>query len=226
MTPRGIRNFNPLNIKKTGAKWHGLATVAEMTPEQKRETVFCVFREMKWGVRAGVIILQTYLRNRFDTVAEIINRWAPPIENQTSAYVNAVAEAMGVDKDAELDTSDPEILLPLVRAMVKHENGETIPDDVIMEGITLALGPAPVTVDKTPRQKQIQGVIRHAQTFAAGVALMLGLGLITQGDADALTSASEVLLTEENITAFLTIVGVIAGALGIKKSWQSPEKQQ
>ena len=43
MTSRGIRNFNPGNIKDFGIPWNGLAAPEQMTLEQKQEMTFCVF---------------------------------------------------------------------------------------------------------------------------------------------------------------------------------------
>ena len=40
----------------------------------------------------------------------MMNRWAPPNENNTTNYANFVAQRMGVDPDAEIDLSaNPEL---------------------------------------------------------------------------------------------------------------------
>ena len=52
----------------------------------------------------------------------IIDRWAPPVENNTSAYVNNVAGYMGISADAPL-TWDAAQLRALVAAIIRHENG-------------------------------------------------------------------------------------------------------
>src|SRR4051812_38910947 len=90
---RGIINANPGNIDrgKPPTAWLGLATPAEMTPEQKAEKRFAVFRSPEYGIRALAKLLQTYQsKHGLRTVRGIINRWAPPVENNTGAYVNAV----------------------------------------------------------------------------------------------------------------------------------------
>lgn len=139
MTPRGVRNNNPGNIDR-GQPWQGLAKPHEMTPEQRAEKRFAVFRSPEWGIRAIVRILQTY-REKYGlaSVEGIINRWAPPVENDTGAYMARVAKDMGVGPTATLDTTDAAILLPLVKAIIAHENGGNPYDDAtILKGITLA----------------------------------------------------------------------------------------
>ncbi len=139
MTTRGIRNNNPGNIER-GAKWQGLAVRSDMTPEQRRETRFCVFRAPSWGIRALVKIVKTYERKySLDTVQDIINRWAPPVENDTSSYVDQVAEALGVEQHEPLDLGDRRTMTTLVEAIIRHENGcQPYSDATINAGIALA----------------------------------------------------------------------------------------
>ncbi|WP_411512178.1 hypothetical protein [Escherichia coli] len=58
-----------------------------------------------------------------DTIREVIERWAPPHENNTLAYVNEVSKAVGVELDRFIDLHDYETLRPLVEAIIRHENG-------------------------------------------------------------------------------------------------------
>ena len=51
--PRGIRNNNPLNIRK-GNNWQG-----EISPQSDKE--FEQFESMTMGVRAGMKILRNYI---------------------------------------------------------------------------------------------------------------------------------------------------------------------
>ena len=53
MTPRGIRNNNPLNIRRSpGQTWQGECPV-------QTDKAFVQFRSMKWGIRAAFIISQS-----------------------------------------------------------------------------------------------------------------------------------------------------------------------
>lgn len=112
---RGLRNNNPGNIRKSGDAWQGLAAVQD-------DPAFFKFTDARYGVRALGKILQTY-RNKYglQTVRDIIARWAPSIENNTTSYVSSVARALDVKPD---DVIDVYARLPeLAAAIIKHENG-------------------------------------------------------------------------------------------------------
>lgn len=115
--PRGIRNNNPGNIEKTGDAWQGLA---DIQPDSR----FFTFIDPVYGIRALAKIIRNY-RDRYglNTVQGIINRWAPPVENNTSAYVRAVAAKVGVAPTEPL-AWDAGQLRRLVEAIIQHENGQ------------------------------------------------------------------------------------------------------
>lgn len=117
--PRGIFNRNPGNIRK-GAKWQGLVMAFEQT-----DTDFCQFIDPTWGIRAIAAILINYQdKHGINTVRGVINRWAPPVENDTGAYVAAVARQVGVLPDEFVDLHRYETLHPIVEAIIRHENGK------------------------------------------------------------------------------------------------------
>lgn len=116
-TPRGIRNNNPGNIRDGNDKWQGLADI-------DTDTSFAVFKDPTWGIRALASILVTYQdKHKLRTIRGIINRWAPPKENNTIAYINAVAKACGVAADEIIDLHTYATMCPLVEAIIRHENG-------------------------------------------------------------------------------------------------------
>lgn len=81
--PRGIRNNNPLNIRK-GARWRGLRDFAT-------DKDFCEFQTMAYGFRAAFRTLITYYtKHDCKTLEKIITRWAPPPENYTKEYITIV----------------------------------------------------------------------------------------------------------------------------------------
>lgn len=131
---RGLRLNNPFNIRH-GSNWQGLAA-------DQPDPDFCKFVDMKYGIRAGVILLRNYgSKYGLDTVAGIVNRWAPPSENDTAAYIADVAARVGVDPDQSIDVNDTAVLLPLLRALSIHENGAVanlVPDSTFYSGIALA----------------------------------------------------------------------------------------
>lgn len=118
--PRGVRNNNPGNIDFNPLnKWKGL------NPKSKElDSRFCVFISPEYGIRALMILLRNYEKKYgFNSVRQIINRWAPTHENNTSAYMKHVAKMMDVDLDACLDLKNRDVLIKLAKAIVTHENG-------------------------------------------------------------------------------------------------------
>jgi len=125
--PRGIRNRNPGNIRKSKDRWKGLAML-------QSDPAFFIFEAPLWGIRAMAAILGNYqARNRLKSLAQIIGRWAPADENDTAGYVAAVAKEMGVDPRAHLDLQDRAILRGLIAGIIHHENGSQPYDAEIID---------------------------------------------------------------------------------------------
>ena len=136
---RGYRNRNPGNIEHVPAnKWQGL----DDPPSDGR---FCRFVSHEHGIRALAALLTTYQdRHGLRTVRGIINRWAPPGENDTGAYVAAVARRMGVGAEDPVDLHRHDQLRPMVEAIIGHEcAGLSYPAAVIDRALTLAGVPPP-----------------------------------------------------------------------------------
>lgn len=137
MTTRGERNNNPLNIDRTSQHWQG-QDVAQVDPR------FANFSDVVFDYREGArIIREHYLQGR-DTIDKIVAAWAPGNENDTGAYQRDVAQRMGKDRGEHLNITrivgDPSDLLPLLKALTWHENGEEIyADAVIQHGMDLEI---------------------------------------------------------------------------------------
>ncbi len=119
MTARGIRNNNPLNIRYV----EGItSTYTGCTG--KDDAGFCVFDTPQHGLEAAKRALLIYQdKHGLNTIHGIINRWAPPSENDTVAYINAICQAVGIDADTQIDLHSPSVLAPIMTAMIQHENG-------------------------------------------------------------------------------------------------------
>ena len=136
---RGVRNNNPGNIEK-GAPWQGLSA------DQSSDPRFAVFEGPEWGIRAIARVLITYQDKRrapdgskIDTAEEIINRWAPPIENDSSSYAHHVRMQMGMAVGETINVHDYVTMRALVEAIIRHENGsQPYSDEVIKQGLILA----------------------------------------------------------------------------------------
>ena len=115
---------NPGAIRPLGgATWNGQSGVVTAG----RSGRFARFSTMAWGLRALLRNLDTYIdRHGLNTVRQIINRWAPPVENDTSAYAIAVANALGVAPDAPLPRDYP-TMRALMLAIIRHETGGFVP---------------------------------------------------------------------------------------------------
>jgi len=128
--PRGIRNNNPGNIEANAINWNG---------KVGDDGRFVKFDKMENGVRALTILISNYYyRHGIKTVRGMINRYAPPVENQTDSYVNHVAEKAGVNPDVPLPQLEP-YLRDIVGAIIYHENGRTIADYDLMRGLTAGM---------------------------------------------------------------------------------------
>lgn len=129
---REERLNNPLGIKRDGTVWLG------MTADQP-DPIFVSFIDAPHGIRAAVKILESYReRHNIDTIAGAIYRWSPPEENDTVSYISEVCEECCCDEDTPLDPRS----VPMLRAMIRHENGPDslliYTDAVIQAGIDLA----------------------------------------------------------------------------------------
>lgn len=125
--PRGLRNRNPGNIRRSAVRYKG--------ETESSDPAFKAFRTMAWGYRAMFVLLHTYrLRHGATTLRSMIARWAPPSENDTEAYLHAVARRSGTGPDAAVDTCDRSVMTRIAAAMARVENG-TEPDTAeIVEG--------------------------------------------------------------------------------------------
>ena len=137
MEARGIRNNNPLNIRRSGDKWQGLKTLQE-------DKEFFQFSEMKWGWRAAFRLLcyTYYGKYKLRTIRDIIYRWAPPKENNTAAYIRRVSDYISIGPDRELGdpATHPTQWMMLGIAMAVVECGTANQDYLSMlKGFELAV---------------------------------------------------------------------------------------
>ena len=118
--PRGLRNNNPLNIRRSGDKWQGLRVL-------QVDRSFCQFETMAYGWRAAFRLLcRTYYgKYKLRTIRDIITRWAPPKENDTEVYIRRVTDRIGIGPDRELGdpATHPTQWMMIGIAMAIVENG-------------------------------------------------------------------------------------------------------
>jgi len=129
---RGIRNNNPGNLDQ-GIAWDGL-TNPQTDPR------FCTFTTPQYGIRALAKTLIAYQQlHGLNTIRGIINRWAPPVENDTSAYVTNVSKRTGISPDTKIDVTSRGICTGLVEAIIRQECSDyTYPTAIVDEALTMA----------------------------------------------------------------------------------------
>ena len=135
MIPRGIRNNNPLNIRRGKSAWKGLRA-------QQTDAQFCQFETLDYGWRAAFWLLtrKYYHELRLYTIRAIVSRWAPAIENKTEAYIRNVCRLTGIapDEPIGIPSDQPARWMAVATAMAIQENGiESLDYFAMLRGWTL-----------------------------------------------------------------------------------------
>ncbi len=162
--PRGLRNNNPGNLRRTTDPWQGLA-------ETQTDLEFFVFKSPVYGIRALARVLIAYQDDHnLRTIRQIIGRWAPVSENDTVAYIRAVSEETDFAPDVVLDMHKYEQLKAIVTAIIQHENS--------LQPYTVAqIDKALVLAGVEPPAKSLQRT-RTVKGGQAATAATVGLGAI------------------------------------------------
>lgn len=123
--PRGLRNNNPGNIRRGNTPWEG-----KIPLDQSKDKSFEQFKCWKYGVRAMIKLLQTYIgRDGRDSIYKILSAWAPPNENNTSEYIRWVSQKTGIAADARIAKTDKDKLRKITKAIAWKENGRDCVSD-------------------------------------------------------------------------------------------------
>lgn len=129
---RGERNNNPGNIRH-GSKWQGLSV-------EQTDKDFCQFISSEYGIRAIYKLLQTYQKKYgLNTIRTIINRYAPPNENNTEGYISRASKEIGIDVNNPINTQLKNVTIPLAVAIVNIELGYQPYSEKVFEDAWLLL---------------------------------------------------------------------------------------
>lgn len=121
---RGIRNNNPLNIRK-GNNWKG------ERPNQT-DKAFEEFVSIEWGIRAAFRLMRNHItgfsgtRPPMNTLRKLIAVWAPMTENATGKYIDQVAAHVHMLPSDVIDAYNESQMVKIARAMAFVECGEWI----------------------------------------------------------------------------------------------------
>ena len=86
-----------------------------------------------------ILIKRTYRGYGLNTIRAIITRYAPPVENDTQAYIQTISQKTGLSPDRVLSTEDD--YKKVIQAMAALENGVSVnaalPDNLYFEALNL-----------------------------------------------------------------------------------------
>lgn len=158
-----------MNIRLSNDKWQGKS-------DKQEDPSFVQFKDPTWGIRAGAVILIGYYdREDLDTISGIISRWAPPSENDTTAYIKDVSNKTVFTADKKLNLHEYSDIFSLIKAIIWHENGQQpYTDDVINMGLARA-------GIEIPKKSIFAGkIIKGAATAFVGASGDVGTTLLDQ----------------------------------------------
>jgi|GEM_PF-1308359 len=188
--PLGLRNNNPGNLRP-GDNWKGMTGTNQG---------FVVFENIAWGIRAMATDIAGDIKDdKMDTLRKLITTYAPPIENDTNAYIRYVSDTTGLAPDAIIPT-DRNVLKSIIRAHMEMEMGKRYADMVsdadIDEGLSLMKSSlldyfkeSAQAVKETvvAVQESVVAGVQQTKEFAqknpakSGVIAVLGIGLFITG---------------------------------------------
>lgn len=147
--PRGLRNNNPGNIRKSNIPWQGKTSGNDQS--------FETFDNMDAGVRAAGKNLDAYYnKHGVKSVAGMIQRWAPSSENNTGAYIDRVAKDLGIDPNKNMTPEEYQKLKPtILKSIFDHENGVDT-SSYVQNALSNGVKGANWTKDVTPPTTQAE----------------------------------------------------------------------
>lgn len=121
--PKGVRNNNPGNIEMTKTLWKG-----EIPHTQNTDGRFKQFYNYAYGIRAAILNIKAYYNKGYRTIKQIINRWAPPGENNTNAYTSYVSGYTGIPDNIPIQYNK-QTVKRIIEAIIIKENGRLYMSD-------------------------------------------------------------------------------------------------
>lgn len=129
--PMGVRNNNPLNIRK-GNDWQG-----ETDPDHTRN--YEAFVSPEYGFRAGARILYSYNRRGINTIRAIVAVFAPKGDNNDpDHYTKMVSKWTRIDPDTPINMNNNDTVAEVLQAMGRMEVGKVYPFQTALKGVQMA----------------------------------------------------------------------------------------
>lgn len=121
--PLGLQNNNPGNIRYVASiPWQG---------QVGSNQGFAVFSDLQHGIRAFVINASNLIKQD-GTLQAYLNQYAPSGENNTTAYIDYVSAATGI-QPTDAVSLDHDTLKGLAKAQFEMENGTSAADQYISD---------------------------------------------------------------------------------------------
>jgi hypothetical protein len=137
---RPWRNCNPGDLRclPDGERWDGQAGT-----DFARGGPFAIFSSRTMGWRALAVCLLTYFeKHGLNTIDGIVDRYAPPGENNTAAYKTLVSGRLGIKADEPTNLRLQPVMLAFVSAIALAEGSARVQwiEAEKVAGVQLALG--------------------------------------------------------------------------------------
>jgi hypothetical protein len=143
--PPGVRNNNPLNLSYRGQE----GTIAS-------DGRFGIYGTPEAGVAAAERQLLKYQAGGTDTLTKVIDKWAPPGDNDTAGYIAEVSKRTGIDPNQRLDFHDEKTASAIIAAMARRETGRDYDREVIQRGVDQGLGRGQTQVASAPKSATVK----------------------------------------------------------------------
>jgi len=132
----GMELNNPFDLEISPSfKWNG-----EIRPSTKPP--FCQFDTLLDGVRAGLKDLRNQQTvHGLNNWTDIITKYAPPSENDTSAYIMATCKCTSTYPKDYINLSDPTFLALAGKCVIIQEQGyNPCTDELLTQAVNEVLG--------------------------------------------------------------------------------------
>ncbi len=196
VTPSGVNQFNVGNVRPVGS------STGFQQPSSYQE-----------GLQIMDKNLEAYGKKGINTLAGVMNRWAPPSENDTPALIAAAAKRLGIKPDQPIDLSNPVQRQAIGTAIMLQEKG---PSGIFVGGKQTAVAPT-TTAPGIPDISKIKAEKKLIETEETAAATKRGTSgeerrVVFEADTDP-TTVSESLVSAKRVQDMVKNNPTIAGVL-------------
>lgn len=132
MQNRCVRNNNPLNIVRSGARWIGAY-------QYQTDSRFVQFVNLTFGFRAAFVTMRTYItKHKLRNLDSIIRRWCP--DSTADSYIQFVSKRCDISPFVELPLAlNSSLWHNIILSMARYEGFNIKTDFELLEIIRNAV---------------------------------------------------------------------------------------